>query len=199
MTGSRMNRDADSQPPATVEESQSASADSGWLSRWSQRKRQASEPTGAPPTASVDASPAPGGEAVRDAPNEDPPLPPIESLGEHSDYRGFMSDKVSDELRLQALRKLFRLPQFNITDGLNDYDEDFANCKPLGDTITHDMARSLERALKQAADPVKQADTASVASGDAAQPEPAGQTDTSVADGADAAQPVRGDEAPPKG
>jgi hypothetical protein len=136
---------------------------------------------------------------VRDAPNEDPPLPPIESLGEHSDYRGFMSDKVSDELRLQALRKLFRLPQFNITDGLKDYDEDFANCKPLGDTITHDMARSLERALKQAADPVKQADTASVASGDAAQPEPAGQTDTSVADGADAAQPVRGDEAPPKG
>jgi len=199
MTGSRMNRDADSQPPAPVDEPQTESADSGWLSRWSQRKRQASDPTQTPPAASVDASPAPGGEAGRDAPDEDPPLPPIESLDEHSDYRGFMSHKVSDELRLQALRKLFRLPQFNITDGLNDYDEDFANCKPLGDTITHDMARSLERALKKAADPVKQADTASAARGDAAQPPPAAETDTSVADGVDAAQPVRGDEAPPKG
>jgi len=199
MTGSRMNRDADSQRPATVEEPQGTSADSGWLSRWSQRKRRASEPTGAPPTAPVDASPAPGGEAGRDAPDDDLPLPPIESLDEHSDYRGFMSDKVSDELRLQALRKLFRLPQFNITDGLNDYDEDFANCKPLGDTITHDMARSLERALKKTADPVKQTDPPGVVRGDAAQPPPVAETDNSVTDGIDAAQPVRGDEAPHKG
>lgn len=199
MTGSRMNRDADSQRPAPVDDPGTESADSGWLSRWSQRKREASEPTPAPPAASGDATPAPGGAAARDAPDEDPPLPPIESLDEHSDYRGFMSDKVSDELRLQALRKLFRLPQFNITDGLNDYDEDFANCKPLGDTITHDMARSLERALKKAADPVKQADTATAASEDAGQPPPASGTSPPDVEAANPAQAARSDEPLPKG
>lgn len=85
--------------------------------------------------------------------DDTPQLPSIESLDEHSDYRAFMSDKVSEELRLQALRKLFRLPQFNVCDGLNDYDEDFASCKPLGSIVTHDMARALDRVLEKAGAP----------------------------------------------
>jgi len=85
--------------------------------------------------------------------DDTPQLPSIESLDEHSDYRAFMSEKVSEELRLQALRKLFRLPQFNVCDGLNDYDEDFASCKPLGSIVTHDMARGLDRVLEKAGAP----------------------------------------------
>jgi len=194
-----MDHDADSRRQTPVDEPQTETADGGWLSRWSQRKREAKDPKQAPPAASVDATPVPDDGAGRDTPDEAPPLPPIESLDEHSDYRGFMSDKVSDELRLQALRKLFRLPQFNVTDGLNDYDEDFANCKPLGDTITHDMARSLERALKKAADPVKQADTATAASEDAGQTPPAAGTSPPDVEAANPAQAARSDGPLPKG
>jgi hypothetical protein len=197
-----MDHDADSRRQTPVDEPQAESADDGWLSRWSQRKREAKDPKQAPRAASVDTTPAAGGDAGRDTPDEAPPLPSIESLDEHSDYRGFMSDRVSDELRLQALRKLFRLPQFNITDGLNDYDEDFANCKPLGDTITHDMVRSLERTLKRAADPEKQADTATAASEEAAQTPPAAETtgpDAEAANPANPAQAARSDGPLPKG
>jgi len=103
------------------------------------------------------------------APVDDTPqLPSIDSLDEHSDYRAFMSDKVSEELRLQALRKLFRLPQFNVCDGLDDYDEDFASCKPLGSIVTHDMARGLDRVLEKAGTPDAATPLAPAAPGEAA-------------------------------
>src|SRR5690606_18899013 len=86
-----------------------------------------------------------------DAPAEEAVLPPIESLDADSDYRAFMTDRVSDELRVAALRKLFRLPQFNVTDGLNDYDEDFTSFKTLGNTRTHDMLREFAREAARAA------------------------------------------------
>lgn len=61
----------------------------------------------------------------------DEDMPPIEELDEHSDFSQFMSPGVSEGLRRLALRKLFGLPQFDIRDGLNDYDDDFSNMKPL--------------------------------------------------------------------
>jgi hypothetical protein len=132
-----------------------ASGEGGGLRRWLQRKYRAKQASGLPPegASAQPAVPRTSAEA-QDAPTDQtdtPVLPPIESLDEHSDYRGFMSDKVSDELRRLALRKLFSLPQFNIRDDLNDYDEDFSAFRSLGDVIPHDMARGIERALKKAA------------------------------------------------
>ena len=69
---------------------------------------------------------------------------PIESLNADSDYSGFMSPKVSETLRRQALNKLFHLPHYNITDGLNDYDEDYTSFTKLGSVITHEMKRMME-------------------------------------------------------
>jgi len=69
---------------------------------------------------------------------------------------------------LQALRKLFRLPQFNVCDGLDDYDENFASCKPLGSIVTHDMARGLDRVLEKAGAPDKAAPLAPAAPEEAA-------------------------------
>jgi hypothetical protein len=66
-------------------------------------------------------------------------MPPLESLDGNSDYSPFLSPRVSAELRRLALRKLFRSPGFNITDGLDDYDEDFTQFATLGDIVTHDM------------------------------------------------------------
>lgn len=75
----------------------------------------------------------------------DEDMPPLETLDEHSDYSGFLSPKVSETLRRQALRKLFHLPQLNIPDGLNDYDEDYTHFEQLGDVVTHEMKRLLQQ------------------------------------------------------
>ena len=74
----------------------------------------------------------------------DAEMPPIESLGEDSDFSGFMSPKVSEKLRKVALRKLFNLPQFNLRDGLDDYDDDFTKFEALGDIVTADLRHQME-------------------------------------------------------
>ena len=83
-------------------------------------------------------------------PLADEDMPPLETLTEESDYTGFLSPKVSDELRKLALRKLFHGSQFNICDGLDDYDEDFTKFAKLGDVITAEMRQRAElEALKK--------------------------------------------------
>ena len=74
----------------------------------------------------------------------DADMPDIDSLHEDSDFSGFMSPGVSDELRNLALKKLFQTPSFNIRDGLDEYDEDYTTFEKLGDIITCDMKHQLE-------------------------------------------------------
>ncbi len=63
-------------------------------------------------------------------------LPAVESLDYDSDYSGFMSEGVSDELRNVALRRLWRSnPVLANLDGLNDYDEDFTITKMAFGTV----------------------------------------------------------------
>lgn len=120
----------------------------GFLSRWSQRKalsRDGIEPTPddsrEPAPAPVEsAPPAEFDEKVSTASDDTPPqLPPLESLGEDSDYSAFLNANVGKDLQRQALRKLFHSPKFNVRDGLDDYDLDFSNPEPLGNVITAEM------------------------------------------------------------
>lgn len=127
----------------------------GFLSRWSRRKQQASTdlPEAVPPAEQVPAEPEP---VLTDA-----DMPPLESLDERSDYSGFLSSGVSEELRRLALRKLFRSAAFNVTDGLDDYAEDFTSFAKLGDIVTREMrvreaidaAREKAKALLAEAEP----------------------------------------------
>jgi hypothetical protein len=156
MTGRSRNREPDRLTDESMDSGHGVSGEGGGLRRWSERKRLAKQDAStlaehAGAKSAVSQTPS-GAHDTLDEQADAPVLPPIDSLDEHSDYRGFMSDKVSEALRLQALRKLFSLPQFNIRDGLNDYDEDFSTFRSLGDIIPHDMARGIERALKKAAD-----------------------------------------------
>ena len=119
-----------------------------FLARWSRRKLEArtgsiddsaevlqtEEPQAVPPVA------APPERELTDA-----DMPPLDSLTADSDFTPFMSPGVSDGLRRLALRKLFSQPAFNITDGLNDYDEDFTQFAGLGNIVTHEMKRLLRR------------------------------------------------------
>jgi hypothetical protein len=120
------------------------------LSRWARRKQEARE---AP--AIVSEMPAAEAESMLDVPvtdeiSEEPvaltdaDMPDIDALGEDSDFTGFMSPGVSDELRNLALRKLFHAPVFNIRDGLDEYDEDYTSFEKLGDIVTCDMKHQIE-------------------------------------------------------
>ena len=120
----------------------------GFLQRWSERK-QASRTAGPLSDRSDDALTAatetqalPAQTPVRELTDAD--MPPLESLDEHSDFTGFLSPKVSEALRRQALRKLFNQPSFNVTDGLNDYDEDYTHSSVLVEWVSGRLAQRKE-------------------------------------------------------
>ncbi len=133
--------------------------DEPFLARWSRRKQEAREQAQAVPDTEPVAEAAPG--AASAAPPADAPLrqepeprvltdedmPPIESLTDDADYSGFLSAGVSDVLRRKALRRLFSSAKFNVTDGLDDFAEDYTQFAPLGDVVTADMRHRMERLL----------------------------------------------------
>jgi len=142
------------QKSSTIDkQEQSSSQEDSFLRRWSKRKLD--EPTIAQGGAHVEQELL----STADQPHEikrdptldqsrleltDEDMPPVETLDENSNFSGFLSPKVSETLKRQALRKLFHLPQFNITDGLDDYDEDFTSFDKLGNIITHEMRRQMQ-------------------------------------------------------
>lgn len=132
-------------------------SDKSFLSRWSRlKKEQSSTPVADPAEQTESPLEAQNNEAgnrelltdvqaenqpnnIESEPLTDEDMPDIESLNEESDYSAFLSPGVSDELRNLALRKLFNLPQFNIVDGLNDYDEDFSKMPALSQAVVSKM------------------------------------------------------------
>lgn len=115
------------------------------LSRWSERKAAArrgeappepadetpavAETSPLPQDASADlaasdqALPA---DATPAADDEMPALPSVDELTPESDYTVFLKEKVPEQLRRAALRKLWASdPVLANLDGLNDYDEDY--------------------------------------------------------------------------
>jgi hypothetical protein len=140
-----------------------------FLTRWSRRKALSREGVELPePVDEIasegEASPADamGGndEVLQDpaeqgdgqgveAPTAVPELPPIESLGEDSDYGAFLAADVPADLQRKALRKLFQSPKFNVRDGLDDYDLDFSAPESLGDIVTAEMRHRLRVELER--------------------------------------------------
>ena len=113
--------------------------DENFISRWSRRKQEMGKDT------AVTAEKASIPDAIAEKPHlTDADMPAIESLTEDSDYSGFLSPKVSEALRKQALRKLFHSPGFNVRDGLDDYDGVYTEFEKLGDIVTADMRHQLE-------------------------------------------------------
>ena len=120
------------------------------LSRWSRRKQESAKISPVVEQAPVEVAeagltaPLVDEVAQEPIPLTDADMPDIESLAEDSDFTGFMSPGVSDELRNLALRKLFHAPVFNIRDGLDEYDEDYTSFEKLGDIVTCDMKHQIE-------------------------------------------------------
>jgi len=115
----------------------------------------------ASPEASGDApDPVPVAPADEDGPardRTDADMPPLETLHAGSDFSAFMSPGVSDALRQAALRKLFRLPKFNVIDPLDDYNEDFRTFAPLGEIVTAEMRHRAEAEARRARERAEEA------------------------------------------
>lgn len=131
--------------------------DEGFLARWSRRKQAGyrnHEHPSAPGPQTWSGEPPAADDLQQTTPQReltDADMPPVDSLDEKSDFAVFMSPGVSEQLRAQALRKLFHLPGFHVPDGLDDYDDDFTQFAKLGDIVTREMERMLLRE-RQAAD-----------------------------------------------
>ena len=138
----------------------------GPLRRWARRKREVAreketadearrrgespDPSEAPPDVGESADDAAEPNVVETEVLTDEDMPSLESLDENSDYSGFLSSGVSEELRRRALRKLFSSAVFNIPDGLDDYDDDFTSFAALGDIVTADMRHQAEMEAERA-------------------------------------------------
>lgn len=128
-----------------VDEQQIVREDENLLGRWSRRKHEARSLEQEPQEVETTTSSEPDNTAML----TDTDMPLIESLNEDSDYSGFLSPKVSETLRKQALHKLFHSPAFNIRDGLDDYDGVYTEFEKLGDIVTADMRYEMERETKR--------------------------------------------------
>lgn len=93
-------------------------------------------------------------EEVLPAPGSlDHTLPDPETLDAGSDFSAFMSSGVSSALRRKALRQLWSTGDYNIRDGLNDYDQDFkAQLKPMA----ADMADKVRQWSKRVEDAMEE-------------------------------------------
>ena len=145
----------------------------GPLRRWSRRRREvareeqaaaearrAGTPQGSPDVRdSGDGASGPVVEEAEVLTDED--MPPLDSLGEDSDYSGFLSPGVTEGLRRRALRKLFTSAVFNVPDGLDDYDDDFTSFQALGDIVTSDMKHQAEMEAERAKQARAEAEPAS--------------------------------------
>lgn len=110
--------------------------DAGFLSRWSERKREAKQTQEEAQSDGVEQTAVESGglaettaenAAEAEAFNPDD-LPDIETLDKDSDFSVFMHSKVPEALRRRALRRLWRVdPTFAFLDGMNDYDEDYTD------------------------------------------------------------------------
>ncbi|EWH03782.1 DUF3306 domain-containing protein [Halomonas sp. BC04] len=148
------------------------------LERWSRRKlgrtMQAPSPEDAPivsaqdevhddspPEASEPEAPAPPS-----LPEDDPlpgsldeTLPDPDTLQAGSDFTAFLQKGVSPALRRRALRQLYATGNYNVRDGLDDYDDDYSQLRPLAresaEKLRHwsrQLGQHLEEALDEAPD-----------------------------------------------
>ncbi len=90
-----------------------------FLSRWSRLKQAAAQAPAqetAPPTAAE-------AETL------------LAALGPESDFGQFLRQEISEEVRRQAMKKLFADPHFNIMDGLDTYIDDYSVSEPIPEAM----------------------------------------------------------------
>lgn len=131
------SRDKDMPPASKTAGDPAGDGETGFLSRWSQRKRAVREERERDDALKAE----PSAEEIEKASEEArireenrlaAEAVDLETLTFESDYSVFLKDGVSKHLKNMALRKLWQSnPVLACVDGLNDYDEDFRTVETL--------------------------------------------------------------------
>lgn len=148
------------------------------LERWSRLKRNVPQEQDAPPVASSIEEPVDelaaepnsspneveqlhhGPDAAQAPPEPgslDHTLPDPETLEAGSDFSAFMVPGVSGALRRRALKRLWATGNYNVRDGLDDYDADYNQLlKPMGSELasklrrwTHKVEEAIDKSLDE--------------------------------------------------
>lgn len=142
-----------------------------FLSRWSQRKLEEQSEQQAEPEVSTDEGEqaelsAAEDDVVQDAPTDS--LEPETEVkaetettadtedGELSISQLLANTEVDRAVKKAALRKLFMQPEFNVVDGLNDYDHDYSAVKPLATGVAETLrgwVKEIDEKLEPEEDP----------------------------------------------
>jgi hypothetical protein len=61
------------------------------------------------------------------------------ALNPQSDFKPFMAQQVTPEVRNAAMKKLFSDPHYNIMDGLDTYIDDYTKSDPIPETMLRQM------------------------------------------------------------
>ncbi len=118
--------------------------ENGFLSRWSSRKlKKTDQPAPASDDSAIDAKQS--DIAVENTPEASP-----EPASEQAAWQNPELDPAN---RRQALRDIFQKPGIGLPDGLDEYERDYNyhNFAKLGDVVTHEMCRLLEKQAEQLA------------------------------------------------
>lgn len=163
-----------------------------FIQRWSRRKHESTAPSPSslanegPAVAEGEAAeqtPATTSRAAALIPGYDPErpldeqLPDPETLNAGDDFRAFLLPGVGDSLKRRALRRMFKVGNYNVRDGLDDYDDDYAALARVAPDASEHIRRWLRAEPEAPTEPVT-ADTAPEQDTDSAA-EDDGQTTTS--------------------
>ncbi|MBZ5876932.1 DUF3306 domain-containing protein [Chromohalobacter israelensis] len=127
-----------------------------FMQRWSRRKHESAHQAPQEPavdeTASDEAAetaPEPSTRAAALIPGYDPErpldeqLPDPDALGAGDDFRAFLLPGVGDMLKRRALRRMFKVGNYNVRDGLDDYDDDYASLARMAPGATEQIRQWL--------------------------------------------------------
>lgn len=141
--------------------------DTGFLSRWSRRKVQATRGPVAEPEVAPAVPPAPALEPTLQptpvpAPAPLPTLADVALLNRDSDFSRFVTPGIDEGVKRAAMKKLFADPHFNVMDGLDTYIDDYGKPDPIGIAMLRQMTQSKalhlfeheEEEVPQSADPL---------------------------------------------
>lgn len=89
----------------------------------------------------------------------DDTLPDPDTLQAGSDFTAFLQKGVSPALKRRALRRLYATGNYNVRDGLDDYDDDYSQLRPLAresaEKLRHwsrQLGQHLEKVLDETPD-----------------------------------------------
>jgi hypothetical protein len=122
---------------------------SNFFKRWSQLKQvqtstkeQESNPTVEVKIDQASVTPAPENSAEQLAVDQGPTMADVEKLNPDSDFSGFASAGVKDDVHHAAMKKLFSDPHYNVMDGLDIYIDDYSKEDPLPPGMLEKMVQS---------------------------------------------------------